>query len=363
MIRIDGKYTSAEVMSDHIDETSMSQIVGMVNSPGITGPVRIMPDFHAGKGSVVGFTMPIGDIVVPNIVGVDIGCGMLTASISGISKSPEEIDKIIRKTIPLGFNVNSKKSYSNHADMERFYELADKVGVDRSKLELSVGTLGGGNHFIELGYMDGTDSLYITTHSGSRNFGKVVAEFCQKKAIEFSSGAKDVVKDMEYMPSEEYLQMMYVAQQYAALNRMTMMRNMAEALDCGIRSVIDCVHNYVSPIDNIIRKGAVSAQLDDNIILPFNRAEGIWVMSGNGNADWNFSAPHGAGRQMSRGQAKRELTQETVDKEMADTGVFSSYNPVDEAPAAYKSPDEIKKYVGETAEFVFAIKPILNVKG
>lgn len=363
MIEIDGKYTSAKVFADEIDETSLAQIIKMVNSPAINGEVRIMPDFHAGKGSVVGFTMPVRDIVIPNVVGVDIGCGMLTFSIEKPKLSLEEINERIRKAVPLGFSIHSKNQFDKLDDVDKYYELAEYVGMDRNRLELSIGTLGGGNHFIELGKYEKDDAYYITIHSGSRNFGKMVAEFFQRKAEEFSSGAKDVVKDMEYLPVDEYLPAMEIAQDYASTNRYVMMRNILKTLDVVAPAMIECVHNYISPATKMIRKGAVSANIADPIILPFNRSEGIWIMTGLGNAEWNLSAPHGAGRRMSRGQAKRELTQEHVDLEMMEAGVFSTYNPIDEAPDAYKSPDEIKKYIGETAQYLYSIKPILNIKG
>lgn len=362
MIEIKGKFTSAVVHADQIDETSMSQIVQMVNSPGVTNPIKIMPDFHAGKGCVVGFTMPVGDVVVPNIVGVDIGCGMLASRISAPTIDVEELDDKIRSAVPVGFNIHSSPQTTAKDEVEQFFPLASQVGIDKGRLINSLGTLGGGNHFIELGIGSNND-YYITIHSGSRNFGKVIAETYQRRAVEYSSGKSGVLKDMEYMPSDEYIKAMYVAQSYAALNRSIMARNIAQAIGCEIKSQIDCVHNYISPLDNIIRKGAVSAQVGDKIVLPFNRKEGIWIMHGKGNPDWNFSAPHGAGRKMSRSQAKKNLTQEYVDLEMQETGVFSSFNPVDEAPDAYKSPDEIRKYIGETAGFSMSIKPILNVKG
>lgn len=360
MIKLKGKYSEAIVYHDYIDEIAMSQIIQMLNSPGITNPVRIMPDFHAGKGSVIGFTMPVGDFVIPNIVGVDIGCGMLTGQISPIKISLPEIDKRIREFVPVGSNIHNERQING----DKFYPLAERVGVDINRLNLSIGTLGGGNHFIEIGISDDMDGdVYVTIHSGSRNFGKMVAEYYQNKAKDFSGNAPDVIKGMEYLPSGEYIDAMVLAQEYASLNRSMILSNVQDALNVDILSTIECIHNYISPKDKIIRKGAVSAHDGDSIILPFNRSEGIWIMSGKDNPDWNFSAPHGAGRRMSRGQAKRELNQEDVDKEMKEAMVFSTYNPIDEAPAAYKSSDEIKSYIGETADFLFAIKPVLNIKG
>jgi tRNA-splicing ligase RtcB len=361
MIEIKGKFTDAIVYSDYIDTESMSQITKMVNSPGITNPVRIMPDFHAGKGSVIGFTMPVGEYIIPSITGVDIGCGMLSANLTGGDfTNLSLINNKIREVVPLGFNIHSKALFNIEQD---FLDLTSKIGIDSDRMVKSIGTLGGGNHFIEIGVDEGSQ-YWVTIHSGSRNFGLQVANFHQKRAVDYcKENGIDVEKGMEFEPVKEYLEDMYVAQRYAQANRDAMLCIILTALNSPIDRVVNCIHNYISPKDNIIRKGAVSAHPGDGIILPFNRKDGIWIMTGKGNPDWNFSAPHGAGRKMSRSQAKRDMTQAYVDEDMLNSGVFSSYNPIDEAPDAYKSPEEIKQYIGETAEYLFSIKPVLNIKG
>ena len=359
MITLRGKYTTADIFSDFIEETSKTQIMQMINSPGVTNPVKIMPDFHAGKGSVIGFTMKVGEYVIPSIVGVDLGCGMLTARITHPGLPLEDVDKIIRGAVPLGFSIHNtaKASYTSNE-----LDLASKVGVDKDRLVNSIGTLGGGNHFIELGE-DSDGRMFITIHSGSRNFGLQVANYHQARAREYCKDIPGVQKDLEFCPVDEYLNDMEIAQGYATINRDTILELIVDALGVTVEEEINCIHNYISPEDNIIRKGAVSARAGDSIILPFNRRDGIWIMEGVGNPDWNYSAPHGAGRRMSRGQAKREMNQEYVDLDMTNSGVFSSYNPIDEAPDAYKSPEEIRKYIGETANYLYTIKPILNIKG
>jgi RNA-splicing ligase RtcB len=245
------------------------------------------------------------------------------------------------------------------------YRIADMVGMSKSRLELSVGSLGGGNHFIEVGRgpEDADNYMWITIHSGSRNFGKMVADFYQNKAVEYSGRKAGVAKGMEYMPTSDYMSGMMVAQRYAQLNRVAMMTNIIDALNCTLVEEINCTHNYISERDHIIRKGAVSAHVGDKIILPFNREDGIWVLSGKGNKDWNLSAPHGAGRQMSRSQAKKMMTQKYVDDKMSESGVYSSFNPIDEAPDAYKPAKDIQKFVADTAKYEFSIKPIVNIKG
>lgn len=360
MIEFEGKYSTATVFSDEVDQGCASQIMGMLNSPSITNPVKIMPDFHVGKGSVIGFTMKVGEYICPNIVGVDIGCGMLTFSIKRPDMSLEEMDKKIREAVPVGFNIHDKRVLNPTKEQ---IELREKVGTDETRFNNSLGTLGGGNHFIEIGKGDSDDWLYVTVHSGSRKFGLDVANYHQKRAIEFceSEGIK-VSKDLAFCPTEEYLHDMRIAQDYALHNRAGMMLQIEKALNTRVLSSEQCTHNYIDA-DNIIRKGAVRAYKGDTIILPFNRTEGIWVMEGLGNEEWNYSAPHGAGRVMSRGQAKRTLTKEQVDEEMKKSGVYSTSNPLDEAPQAYKDPKIIQKGVQETAKFLFKIKPLLNIKG
>jgi len=361
MITYKGKYSEAVVYSDEVDEGSASQIMSMLNSPAITNPVRIMPDFHVGKGSVIGFTMKAGDYIIPNIVGVDIGCSMLTAKIERPNLSVEEMDSLIREAVPVGFNIHNEPVFSPLLVGEK--ELIEKVGMDYNRFTHSIGTLGGGNHFIEVGEDDNGD-MYVTIHSGSRNFGLQVANYHQKKAKEFcEKEGISVQKDLEFCPTDDYVQDMLVAQKYARTNRTEMLVLIMRALNIDAQYVWESVHNFIDPSDKIIRKGATTAHVGNDIILPFNRTEGIWIMEGLGNPDWNFSAPHGAGRRMSRGEAKRNLTQEQVDNEMKQSGVYSTSNPVDEAPQAYKDPEDIKRYTQDTAKYLFNIKPILNIKG
>lgn len=360
MFTINGKYTTATVMSDTGDPESIRQITQMVNSPSISNPVVIMPDFHAGKGSVVGFTMKAGEYICPNIVGVDIGCGMLMAEIDEPKFSHEEIDFLVRKAIPTGFNTHQRNVASSNRWTNGQLKLCDTVGMDKGRFQNSIGTLGGGNHFIEFGMYN--DKWIVTIHSGSRNFGKVVAEYYQALAVTYSKGKEDVTNGLEYLPFDDYIEGMYLAQKYAGQNRNTMLELLTGALGVSIKSSIESVHNFIGD-DGYIRKGATNADVDSPIILPFNRRDGIWVMIGKGNDGWNNSAPHGAGRVMSRGEAKRKLGASEVKIDLDNAGVFSSYDPLDEAPDAYKTPEEIQRYINETADFLYAVKPIINIKG
>lgn len=362
MIKLKGKYSEATIFADSGEESAISQIQNMLNSPAITNPVAIMPDFHAGKGSVIGFTMKASEYIIPNIVGVDIGCGMLCAKLSHITVDTgiklSEIDRKVRSVIPVNRNIrDTRLIIASKIELE----LAKRVDIDPSYMERSIGTLGGGNHFIEFG-LDDYNDLWITIHSGSRNLGVRVAQYHQKRAVDYCKGIPEVQTGLEFILTDSYMSDMVLAQEYASWNRMYILYQIQKVLNVDVGRIISSVHNFIDA-DGIIRKGATTAQMGEDIVLPFHRQEGIWIMRGKGNSDWNFSAPHGAGRVMSRGEAKRTLNQEDETEKMKLSGVFSSNDPLDESPSAYKSPEEIRKYLGETAEFDFSIKPILNIKG
>lgn len=365
MFELQGKNSKAIIYGKYPEEENapeIGQIISLLNSPAITNPVRIMPDFHWGKGSCIGFTMKAGDLIVPNIVGVDIGCGMLSFRIettAPMSDTLEKVDKIIRDAVPVGFNIRNE----HVAEVDRLtLELAEKVGIDKGRLLNSIGTLGGGNHFIELG-VDDRNRYWFTIHTGSRNFGLKVAEFYQRRAREFSISYKNIEKDLEFMPTDEYMEGMILAQRYAQLNRTHIMYAIERAFGLKIQDSINCIHNYINPQDGIIRKGAVAAYSNNTIILPFNRRDGIWIMNGLNNEEWNYSAPHGAGRKMSRTKAKKLLNSELVKEGLAKAGVYSSFDPIDEAPEAYKDSREIMDLSQPTAKLKFSIRPILNIKG
>lgn len=367
MFRLDGKYSHALIYGDYPDKLEdgndapeIGQIYKMLNSPAITNPVAIMPDYHYGKGAVIGFTMRATDWTIPNIVGVDIGCGMLSFRIKDIDISDlSAIDKEIRLAVPVGFNIRNEAIADVDSETLKF---AEEVGISKDRLLNSIGTLGGGNHFIELG-VDERGRFWFTIHTGSRNFGKMVCEYYQSMAKEFCKDNKEVEKDLEFIPTEVYLEGMKLAQNYAGRNRWSIMSAIASSMGLKIEHTIESVHNYINPFDEIIRKGAVSAQKGREIILPFNRRDGIWIMEGLGNPEWNYSGPHGAGRRMSRNQAKNRLNPEHVKEDLDKAGVYSSHDPIDEAPQAYKLAERIAELSLETASYKFNIKPILNVKG
>lgn len=437
MFTIEGKYTKALITIDSVEDTTLKQIYTMVNHPSCTNPVAIMPDCHAGKGCCVGFTMKAGNKVVPNFIGVDIGCGMVSVRTNLVASDLTDaklkmIDVEIRKRVPMGMHVqeNVKKNlvakygslvrnnatsannpYTNHLRLmtdEDLEALITEYGVDHNYFYASLGTLGGGNHFLEFGVSSTDGSVWVTVHTGSRNFGKKVCEhfdniarnavtkpdlsaytkqlqadatagliskkdissLIQKKReehkIDFDSKMSSYV---EGATLNEYMEGMFLAQTYAELNRELIMGHVLDVLrNSGDGKVdfvdrIETVHNFISFKDNVIRKGAVASYIGDRIIVPFNMRDGILICEGKSNPDWNMSAPHGAGRVLSRTQAKEKINMEDFKKSME--GIFSTSvraDTIDESPFVYKDASMIEKAIEPTATILFKLKPIYNVK-
>jgi RNA-splicing ligase RtcB len=442
MFSIIGKYTSADIFIDQIDDVTYSQIEQLVNHPSFTQKVSIMPDTHAGAAnSVIGFTMPLSDSLIPNTVGVDIGCGMLSARIFANKENLDlkEIDNKIRKVVPIGnrngTHKNNPENFAKSFPFEKasdllhqftqklnirlganytpieynypwFEKLCKRVDSDLKYTEASLGTLGGGNHFIEIGESSQDQSLWITFHSGSRKIGGDIAKYHShiaaknagfdqegfKKEFErikaglgavdkkkladehkklkskFKSHYPDVPNQMEFLSGQlmyDYLVDMIFAQFYAQTNRLMMLRHCAQVLKADFSETIESTHNYIDPIDLIIRKGAIRAYKTDQMIIPFNMADGILICKGKSNPLWNYSAPHGAGRIMSRNKAKENISMKDYENRMKMSGVFSSSintATLDEAPQAYKSAAIIEKAIEATAEILFRLKPIYNLK-
>jgi tRNA-splicing ligase RtcB len=389
MFFINGTKNFVKVMADNsfVDETTTNQLLEMVDHPSFTKPIIIMPDCHAGKGSVIGFTNKLGPSIIPNVVGVDIGCGMMTAKlkVDRLNFELSKLDNIIRKFIPSGMHSHKNEDVIK-ANPEFAYtlicETANRIGVSDEKVYkffLSIGTLGGGNHFISVD-TDSNDSehLYLTVHSGSRNFGLTVAKFYQDLATKFCSDMGiNVPKGSGYLPigyssnfenpvlGDAYLQDMKIAQEYATYNRLAIVRRILDKMDMvdgKCVEITNCIHNYIGK-DNIIRKGAISATLSEKVIIPLNMRDGILLGVGKGNSKWNNSAPHGAGRLMSRNVAKKEIEMEDYRKTME--GIFTTSvneDTLDEAPMAYKDSEIIKNAIGETVEITHHLKPIYNFK-
>jgi len=427
MFTLNGKYTSAKIMIDSVEEECIAQITKFINHPAFTNQVVIMPDCHAGKGSVVGFTMPLTDKIIPNTIGVDIGCGMLATRIKVEDINKALINSEIRKYIPFGQEIhnrailNFEKEFpweeANKAvykfsgtelfNMKWFEDKCKQINVNVKYACNSIGTLGGGNHFIEVG-RDLEDKIWLTIHSGSRNFGLKIANYWTKVAqnkdktlldlemkkatdlikanattpelrqrisqdiklarLKIYGRADKVSNELEYLiksDAQGYLEDMIFAQEYAKWNRKQMQKLILNKVisNANIDEEIESIHNYIDFKDMIIRKGAISAHKDEVMIIPFNMRDGILICKGKGNKEWNESAPHGAGRVLARGVAKRTLSLETFKEQMKEIYSTSVVNAtLDEAPDAYKSASVIEAAIEPTAEIINRIKPLINLK-
>lgn len=455
-MEIHGDYNNADVKTDSLEEGAIDQIRTMTNAPAFEGDgdISIMPDAHWGSGAVIGFTMPVKDRVVPNTIGVDIGCGMFAVNFGELSiESIEQLDEQVRERIPTGFDVHDRNNYHMKNDfpwhecrrklrsfneqtdfdidvdsveygIDYFTDVCGKVGYDVSRAINSVGTLGGGNHFIEFGRS--SRDLWVIIHSGSRGIGASIAQYWQDKATEamnkrameteipesvepylndnwkpnaskirgeldgediqakFDEVSMFIQKtreseqhrdtDLDYLEGEEahgYIIDMIFAQTYASVSRREMMRSVDAALDevnhgTQLNSTpwryeeVESVHNYIDFMDATIRKGACRAHEGERLVVPLNMKYGTLICEGRGEDSWNNSSAHGAGRAMGRREAKRRFSDEDFDEQT--DGVFMSKKPLDEIPGAYKDPEMIEEALGESVTVVERVEPFLSIK-
>lgn len=365
MIEIKGKYNTAKVFTDSIEENAFMQIENMCNQEFVAGSdIRIMPDVHSGAGCTIGTTMTISDKIVPNLVGVDIGCGIETIKLNCNYIEPQKLDKIIYQNIPSG--KETRKTAHCFAERIDLDELICKKAVNTKRGYLSIGTLGGGNHFIEVD-KDNDGNIYLCVHSGSRNIGLQVANHYQKKAQEYCKDNRiSVEKALAYVEGslmEDYLHDMKIMQEYAALNREAMVDVILRGMNVKAVESFSTIHNYIDMDSMILRKGAVSAAEGQKLLIPINMRDGSLICIGKGNDDWNSSAPHGAGRLFGRKAARERFSMSEYKESMEGIYTTSVNNDtLDECPMAYKSMEDITSHIGETAEIVNVIKPVYNFK-
>jgi len=404
MLEITGKYNTAKVFTNTLDELSREQIEILCNQPfAADSKIRLMPDVHAGAGCTIGTTMTIKDKIVPNLVGVDIGCGMETLIIPAEDKAakkfdPARLDKLIYAEIPSGMKIRDiPHEYIDQVPLSDIK--CPSFKMDRARK--SIGTLGGGNHFIEVN-RDNNDNLYIVVHSGSRHLGKEIAEYYQDEAWnqlnkktkidvseyidklisegrekEIQSMLKnikkqvitDIPKDLTYVSGklfDDYINDMKITQHFALVNRKAMIDVIKKGLNILANNEYEqfsTIHNYIDTNEMILRKGAVSAKKGEKLIIPINMRDGSLICEGLGNPDWNYSAPHGAGRIMSRNKAFATLSMEDYKKSME--GIYSTSvnkKTLDESPFAYKNKDEIVANIAPTATVLKVIRPVYNFK-
>lgn len=394
---IKGKYNSAKVFTENIEEQAIEQIQTLCNQEFTKDTkIRIMPDVHAGKGCTIGFAGDLGEFVIPSIIGVDIGCGVLVVKLGNVDIDGEKVDKIIRKNIPSGKNVHMEENH-NFDDRLNKIKILNEL-VDISRIRKSIGSLGGGNHFIEIN----TDTLgnkYLLIHTGSRNLGNQIAQYYQNIAIKYQKDKKknkrqELIQeyknnnkeneinsilqefDMQILPNdlcylenedkENYLNDLLICQEYANFNRETIANNiLIELTDKNLDNYeyFHTPHNYIDFRRNIIRKGSISSEENEVVIIPINMRDGALLCKGKGNSDWNYSAPHGAGRLYSRAKAREIFSLDEFEQSMKHiyTSCISK-NTIDECPMAYKNIDEIIKNIKDTVEIIDIIKPIYNFK-
>lgn len=361
MLSIKGQYNNAIVYAKNIDEITIKQITELCNQEfSKDSLIRIMPDVHAGKGCTIGTTMTIKDKIVPNMVGVDIGCGMEVSVLANKNINLENLDKTVRRLIPSGFNI--RKSPHPYTKDIPFGKLKAKKHLNIERGRLSIGTLGGGNHFIEVN-KDSKGILYLVIHSGSRNLGNQVAEYYQKIA---QSKQTDIAKDLAYLTGQDfqdYLHDMRIMQEYAEINRKALADEIIKAMGLVVTEQFTTIHNYIDLENMLLRKGAISAQKGEKVIIPINMRDGSIIAIGKGNKAWNYSAPHGAGRLMSRKKARSTLNLQEFKEEMQNVYTTCvNKSTLDEAPMAYKPITEILNAITDTVEVLDIIKPIYNFK-
>ncbi|HOJ49248.1 MAG TPA: RtcB family protein [Spirochaetota bacterium] len=372
MIKIEGEYNTAKVFIDSdIEKEAEIQIKTIVDQKIFSeSEIAIMPDVHSGKGCVIGLTMTLGQYIVPNLIGVDIGCGVIAIKIGKEKISFEKLDSFIRSHIPYGFEINNRKTEIDKNLEDKIRKVAETVGTEPDKVLKSIGSLGGGNHFIEVD-IDENEDFWLLIHSGSRNFGLKVAEYYQKKAREYiNKNNIKIPRGLEYLPinkgGKDYIDSMKIAQEMAKKNRFEMAKRIINnflKMDINNLKIIESVHNYIDFEDNIIRKGAISAHKGKEVVIPFNMRDGAIIGIGKGNKDYNFSAPHGAGRKMSRNKAKKSIDIDEFRRSME--GIYStcvSRRTIDEAPFAYKDTDNIIKVLNNSVDIKLRLKPVYNFK-
>lgn len=402
MLEIKGEYNTAKVFTDDIEEEAVAQIKEMCDMEYLKDcDIRIMPDVHAGKGCTIGTTIKIKDKVCPNYVGVDIGCGVMVCKFDTSDLDLKAVDEFINNNIPSGMNIYEERNFDNWFERYIYKEwekLLDeiKAPIDKDRALKSIGTLGGGNHFIEISKTD--DAYYLIIHTGSRHLGLEVAKYYQEQAYKQSNSNKpevDVIikelkdqgreneieqvlkdiknnkkhftKDNAYITGDlfyDYIHDIDIIQEYAHCNRSLIAHKILEFIGSDIH-ILECdtIHNYIDIETMILRKGSVRAKDGEKFILPLNMRDGSLLCVGKGNEDWNYSAPHGAGRLMSRTKAKQEINLEEYKKSM--DGIYSTSvceETLDESPMAYKNADSIRDNIHQTATIVEHIKPIYNFK-
>jgi RNA-splicing ligase RtcB len=380
-IIVNGRHNKAYVFAKALETTCENKILHYLNHPAFSDTVvRIMPDVHLGKTTVIGWTATFSDLLIPSIIGFDIGCGVCACNLGRGNLRFDKLDGFIRKNIPSGQSVrlsihesfdemnlfasNGNSELSNAGKFKnKIRKLCEKHGKNSERIFASLGTLGGGNHFIEVD-IDKNHNRWLLIHSGSRILGAHTAEYHEIIALR-ETGAESPIKYLSGVFADEYLSDLRIVQHYARVNRALMAQTIANGffkVDIRETEYRDCVHNYIDSEAKMVRKGAISAKKDESVVIPFSMAEGAVLGRGKGNTDWNYSAPHGAGRKRARTDAK-SLSLDEYRKEMR--GVWSSVickDTLEESPMAYKKSRDVLDYIKDTVDVELSLKPLYNFK-
>lgn len=365
MFEINGKYTKALVLAETIEEECVSQIQNICNCEVFEDcKIVIMEDTHAGKGSVIGFTctMPKNGRIIPNIVGVDVACGMLCIKLKDKEIDYQLLDDTIRRYVPSGAGGqrNEISKLANKDIEEKVKDICKVINLDAIEQLKKCGSLGGGNHFISI--EEGQTGKYLIIHSGSRNIGLQVASYFQKKAISKEGMFKEL-SYIEGVEAEQYLLFSKYCDEYARLSRKIMAEEIINKAGLCKDDEFTTVHNYINQNDMIIRKGAISCRKDEKVLIPINMAYGSFICVGKGCEEYNNSAPHGAGRILSRNKAKEEVSMEEYKEAMKGIWTTSvNEHTKDESPMAYKDGEEIKRLIENRVDIIDHLKPLYNFK-
>lgn len=364
MKTVKGIYAEARIFTDDAEDYALAQVKMICDNETAAGStVCMMPDIHSGKIAPIGLSMTVADKVIPQLLGVDIGCGMTCVKLNKSNAEFQKLDRVIRENVPSGFTIRKDV----HCMVQDFsYEGLHCIRhINRQKADRSLGTLGGGNHFIELDQGD-DGSLYLVVHTGSRHLGEEVAAYYTKLAsISLKERGKEVPYYMSYLEGDSktsYLEDVQTIQRYAEWNRQIIVREILKGMKWKAVEQFSVPHNYLDD-SGILRKGAISAKKGEPVVIPANMRDGVILGMGKGNVEWNYSAPHGSGRKLRRDDVKNKYTVSEFKKEMK--GIYSSCvsaDTLDEAPFAYRSITEIVEQIRDTVEVTKILKPVYNFK-
>lgn len=364
---IKGKFAEAKVYSEDLEQYARAQLQMICdNEIAEGGTIRVMPDVHPGKVGTIGLTMTVGNKIMPNLLGIDIGCGMTCVELKEKRMEFQKLDKVIAEKVPSGFSI--RKNTHHLAEEFDFTKLHCYKHINEEKAKLSLGSLGGGNHFIEVDKSE-DGHLYLIIHSGSRHLGKEITDYYISEGVKvLKNRGLDIPQPLTWLEGalmEQYIHDVEVVQEFAALNREIIATEIIKGMKLKVKDSFSSVHNYLDVSDGarMLRKGAISAQKDEKVIIPINMKDGVILGLGKGNAEWNMSAPHGSGRKMRRDEVKNQYTVSSFKNDMK--GIYCSCigaDTLDEAPFAYRSMEQMLESIKETVEIRDVLKPVYNFK-